>query len=94
MHLDRNKPPRITIHMFSDKDEDLGTVEYESSEAAKLLIEEGPIQIPVPLKGKVPEIECKIDMPVRVPYGKGEIYEKILKESQKKGFKIDESSNL
>lgn len=94
MHLDRNKSPKITIHMFSDKDEDLGIVEYEPIEAAKLLIEEGAIQIPVPHKGKVPEIECKIDMPVRVPYGKGEIYEKILKEQQKKGFKIDESSSL
>ena len=75
--------------MFGDKDEDLSVVEYESAELLKLLIEEGDVQIPVPCKGRVPEIECKIDMPVRVPYGKGEIYEKILKEQQKKGFNIE-----
>lgn len=89
MHLDRNKIPKVSVHMFGDKDEDLGVVEYESAELSKLLIEEGDIQIPVPCKGKIPEIECKIDMPVRVPYGKGEIYEKILKEQQKKGFNIE-----
>lgn len=91
MHLDRNKIPKVTIHMFSDKDENLGTVEYEPDELEKLLIEEGDVQIPVPHKGTVPGLECKIDTPIRVPYGKGEIYEKILKEQQKKGFKIDEN---
>ena len=80
--------------MFGGKDENLGTIEYEPTELAKLLMEEGDIQIPIPHKGTVPYIECKIDMPVRVPYGKGETYEKILKEQQKKGFKIDENQNL
>jgi len=91
MHLDRNKIPRIIIHMFGDKDENLGTVEYNPTELAKLLIEEGDIQIPTPIEGVVPNIECKIDLPVRVPYGKGEIYEEILREQQKKGFKIDKN---
>lgn len=89
MHLDRDKIPKVSINMFGDKDEDLGVVEYESAELSKLFIEEGDIQTPVPCKGKIPEIECEIDMPVRVPYGKGEIYEKILKEQQKKGFNIE-----
>ena len=95
MHLDKNKIPKVIVHMFGDKkDENLGTVEYGSNELAKLLMEEGDIQIPIPHKGTIPDIECKIDMPVRVPYGKGEIYEKILKEQQKKGFKIDGDNNL
>ncbi len=94
-HLDKSKIPKVIIHMFGDKkDETLGTVEYGAAELVKLLMEEGDIQIPVPHKGTVPDIECKIDMPVRVPYGKGEIYEKILKEQQKKGFKIDGDKNL
>ena len=91
LHLDKNKLPKVIVHMFDDKDENLGTLEYGVLELAKLFIEEGDIQIPVPTKGTAPDIQCKIDMPVRVPYGKGEMYEKILKEQQKKGFKIDET---
>lgn len=95
VHLDRNKIPKVIVHMFGgEEDRTLGTVEYVAAELAKLLMEEGDIQIPVPHKGTVSDMECKIDVPVRVPYGKGKIYEKILKEQQKKGFKIDDNKNI
>lgn len=89
IHLDKNNLPLVTVHMFSDEDENFGTVEYKPLEVAKLLIEEGEIQIPLPYKGKVPEVECVITTPIRVPYGERDIYEKIIKEEQKKkGFKM------
>ena len=80
LHLDKNSLPLVVIHMFGQKDEDLGTIEYERAELVKFLQENGEIQIPNPTKGKVPEMDCKIDVPIRVPYGKGAIFEKLLEE--------------
>ena len=80
LHLDISNLPLVRICMFGEDNKDLGVIEYEPSELQKLLNEEGEIKIPVPKLGKIPEIECKIDIPVRVPYGQGPEYEKRLKE--------------
>ena len=94
LHLDRNNLPEVIIHMFDDKNVDLGSVEYGKIELGKLLEEEGEIKIPVPNKGKVPQLECKIDLPVRVPYGKGAEFEKLLKEKQRQGGFRQSNENL
>lgn len=85
LHLDKNNLPVVLIHMQGKNGEELGTVEYEVKELQKLLEEEGEILVPVPKSGSVPDIECIIDSPVRVPYGQGPEYEKRLKEEQDKG---------
>ncbi|MEX0909918.1 MAG: hypothetical protein WDZ75_01355 [Candidatus Paceibacterota bacterium] len=85
LHLDKERLPIVFVNMKDENDEDLGTVEYEVGELQKLLEEEGEVQMPVPKSGTIPKIDCKIDVPIRVPYGKGAEYEKRLKEEQDKG---------
>jgi hypothetical protein len=94
VHLDKNNLPKMIVHMFDNEDKDLGTVEYKPKELLKLLEEDSDIKIPIPSEGTVPDFDCKIDLPVRVPYGKGTEYKKILEEQKKKGFKIDENDTL
>lgn len=84
LYLDSSNLPLVTVHMFGADDEDFGSVEYGKVELAKLLEEEGEIKIPIPSKGKIPRVECKIDVPIRVPYGKGALFEKLLKERENK----------
>ncbi len=94
LHLDRDNLPLITVHMFGENDEDLGIVEYENIELMKLLEEEGEMQIPVPKNGKAPDLDCKIDIPIRVPCGKGAEYKKILEEQKKRGgFQQESGTN-
>lgn len=85
LHLDRANLPTVSVHMQGEDNKDLGTVEYDVEELQKLLKEEGEILVPVPKVGTVPDIECIIDLPVRVPYGQGPEYERRLKEEQSKG---------
>jgi len=90
LHLDKNNLPEVIVNMFDKEDKSLGSVVYDPKELTKLLEEEGDIQIPIPKEGTVPDLECKVDLPIRVPYGKGAEYEKLLEEQRKKGFKIDD----
>lgn len=83
LYLDKTNLPLVVVNIFGADSSDLGIVEYEKTELLKLLEEEGEVKIPIPSKGKFPDMECKIDVPIRVPYGKGALFEKLLEERKK-----------
>ena len=83
LYLVKTNLPLVVVNIFDADNSDLGIVEYEKTELLKLLEKEGEVKIPIPSKGNIPEMECKIDVPIRVPYGKGALFEKLLEERKK-----------
>lgn len=77
------KLPRVAIEMFGEEDETFGTVEYEPEELSKLFKESGALEIPVPSKGNVPDIKCRLVVFIKVPYGTRAVMEPLLRKMKK-----------
>lgn len=82
LYLDKSKLPIVSVEMFDEKGQNLGMVEYEPTELAKLLEEAGEQNIPNPSKGQVPDKECQIIAQIRVPYGTRDLFEKMIQEGR------------
>lgn len=84
--FDKENLPSIKIYIQIE-DKEYGTVEYVQKELLKLFIEEGEPQIPVPSAGKIPDYECIMNLPIKVPYGMRDI---IVKEMKSRGLDVSE----
>jgi len=78
-----SKLPRVIVEMSGEKGVAIGTVEYEQTELSKLFKEKGGLEVPIPSKGKVPDMKCRLVTFIRVPYGTRDIWEKVIKMKER-----------